>query len=78
MISNSCCSKPISQDVKFKCNSIESYYARPCADLIGSAGMNLLIVLALIALVNLYLDTVTGVSTYRTFHYDEASRSAYT
>ena len=78
MISNSCCSKPISQDGKYKCSSIESYYARPCADLIGSAGMNLIIVLALIALVNLYLATVTGVSTYRTFHYDEASQSAYT
>ena len=54
MISNSCCSKPISQDGKFKCNSIESHYARPGADLIGSAGMNLIVVLALIALVNLY------------------------
>lgn len=76
----SCCAEPITIDngSKVVCKDIDQQHAKPCLYLIESTSLNLLIVLALIALVNLYLATVFGVNTYRTFHYNEANQNAYT
>lgn len=75
----SCCAKP-QEDAnnKITCKlPLESDHSQPCAVVIGSTSTHLLALLALIALANLYLAIITGVSTYRTFHYNEASQSAY-
>lgn len=75
----SCCSNPMEMaENQLRCEGIDSNHSKPCIEVIGSTSLNLLIVLALIALVNLYLATVTGISAYRTFHYNEASQNAYT
>lgn len=73
----SCCSQPIEENGKFTCKAIDKAHAHPCSCIIGASANSLLYVLALIALVNLYLATVSGVNAYRTFHYNEASQSAY-
>lgn len=73
----SCCSKP--GDVEnnlYTCKLIDEEHNHPCRCVIESSSLNLLILLALIALVNLYLATITGVNAYRTCHYDEANQSA--
>lgn len=77
-IPKSCCSQPV-EDSKGQmvCKSIDNEHNKPCACVIESASMNVLFLLALIAFASLYLATVSGVSTYRTFHYNEASQNAY-
>lgn len=78
----SCCAKADEQNKEFVCMSPDEQHARPCIAIIESVSIStknltLLLVLALIALVNLYLANVTGISAYRTFHYNEASQNAY-
>lgn len=74
----SCCSSPTikSRDI-YVCEKVDPYHDRACLNILRTPSLNLSIVLALIALVNLFLATVSGVSTYRTFHYSEASQNAY-
>lgn len=75
----SCCDKPVeAANGEQQCKDADSAHQKSCSSIISSLDRYLLVVLALIALVNLYLATVTGVSTYRTFNYNEASQSAYT
>lgn len=73
----SCCSSPVKLNEFYICEKVDSYHDRACLDILQAPNLNLTIVLALIALVNLFLATVSGVSTYRTFHYSEASQNAY-
>lgn len=78
-IPKSCCSSGhVTDNNMFKCKQVDSQHSRACIELIEASSVNLLIVLALIALVNFYVALITGVNTYRTFHYNEASQSAYT
>lgn len=74
----SCCAQPI-EDSKNQtvCKAIDQAHNKPCIKIIESLSMNVLFIVALIALANLYLATVSGVGTYRTFHYNEASQNAY-
>lgn len=79
----SCCLKPDSKDGEYFCAALDDQHKLPCLQLIESyatstKNLSLLLVLALIALVNLYLANVSGISAYRTFNYDEASQNAYT
>ena len=78
-IPKSCCAQTEREDAggEIKCKKVDVAHERPCRNFIEGANVQLMIVLALIALVNLYLATVTGLSTYRTFHYNEASQNAY-
>lgn len=73
----SCCSNATESSGLFLCETVDSDHKRACMDIIQSPSINLSIILALIALVNLFLATVSGISTYRTFHYSEASQNAY-
>ena len=74
----SCCDAPTkAPNGDYTCEQIDLRHKTPCAELIGASSRDLQFILALIALVSLYLATVTGVSTYRTFHYNEASQNAY-
>lgn len=76
----SCCQKSLVQpkDGFWKCPAVDEQHNRGCNEVIELTSVQLLTLLALAALVNLYLATVTGVTTYRTFHYNEASQNAYT
>lgn len=74
----SCCSSPLQSGADFICQAVDLKHNRPCEEIIASTSLYFSIVVAFIALVNLYLATVTGISTYRTFHYNEASQNAYT
>lgn len=77
LIPKTCCSQPISDKGDIHCKEIDANHKQGCLALIESASSSLFIVLALIALVNFYLALITSISAYRTFHYDEASQSAY-
>lgn len=78
-IPKSCCAKPVeAANGEQQCKEVDSDHQKSCLAIISSLDLYLLIVLALVALVNLYLATVTGISTYRTLNYNEASQSAYT
>lgn len=70
----SCCTKLEGDN---ECHKVDAGHSQGCLALISSTDLNLLIVLALIAVVNFYLAVTTGINAYRTFHYDEASQSAY-
>lgn len=78
ILPKSCCSTPIEENGKQLCREVDSIHQKACKDIFRSFDFYLLVLLALIALINLYLATVTGVSTYRTLSYNEASQSAYT
>lgn len=78
----SCCSKPDEEREEFVCKSVDERHKLPCIQVIetvtiNTKNFNFLLLLAFIALVNLYLANVTGISAYRTFHYNEASQNAY-
>jgi hypothetical protein len=77
-IPKSCCADPKDESGEFKCKKVDENHQQGCLELIESTGMNLLIVLALIALVNLYLASISGISAYKTYNYSEASQNAYT
>lgn len=80
-IPKSCCARSeVKADPpgKWRCEKPDSDHQRGCLELIGTTSLTLNIVLVLIALANLYLATVSVISTYKTFHYSEASQSAYT
>lgn len=75
----SCCAQPNTSDSgELTCAQVDKDHEKPCEQIINMTNMNLMIVLALVALVNLYLATVSGVNAYRTLHYDEANQGAYT
>ena len=77
----SCCSEELRRNTDKGgqiCQMIDLKHQHGCLELIGKTSDTLKIVLILIALANLYLAIVSGISTYRTIHYSEASQSAYT
>lgn len=76
-IPKSCCSIPKLEGDQQVCEKADEGHAAGCKILIESSSMYEMIVLALIALVSLYLAVVSAISTYRTFHYNEASQTAY-
>lgn len=76
-IPKSCCAEPIKLNSVYACKEVDPAHRDPCIKLIGAPNFYLLILSAAVALVNLYLCTITGVSTYRTLNYNEASQSAY-
>ena len=67
-VPKSCCKEPIEANGEFLCKQIDADHQQDCLTLIGSTSSNLYIVLALIALVNLYMATITGLSAYKTLH----------
>lgn len=73
----SCCCDPKEKNGEYYCEKVDSWHDRPCIEVIEARSFNLLLTLAMIALVNLYLASVSGISALRTFHYNEASQNAY-
>lgn len=74
----SCCCEPVEKAGEgWYCSAPDKINEKPCIEVIASKSFNLLIISALIALINLYLATITGMSAFRTLHYNEASQSAY-
>lgn len=76
-IPKSCCARELLAEDGLSCKIIDSGHQKGCLALIEATSLNLFIVLALIAVVSFYLAGVSGISTYRTFHYNEANQSAY-
>lgn len=76
-IPKSCCAESKEEGGKFTCKEIDTKHKDSCLELIRFSSLKLLLVLASIALVNLYLATVSGINAYRIFHYNEASQGAY-
>lgn len=77
-IPKSCCATPVNDTNFSHCKEIDQAHQKGCLALIASTSLNLVIVLALIALVNFYLATISGINAYKTYSYSEASQNAYT
>lgn len=70
----SCCAKPIPSDDEIRCEKT-GVYQEGCERLINSYELNRMIVLAFVALVNLYLATTSGISAYKTYDYAQANQN---
>lgn len=76
-IPKSCCSKPIDSDNKRFCETVDPEHQRGCLDLAGLPVEYLWLATVAIAIVNIFLAVVTGLSSYRLYHYDEANTNPY-
>ena len=75
----SCCANfAASPEGELRCERADEAHSCGCLALIGRTGTSVHLALALAALLSLYLCIVSSVSSYRKFHYSEASQSPYT
>lgn len=79
MLPKSCCAeyKLDINNRNYYCEKTDANHEFACNLKIDSLSSSVLIALALAALVNLGMATLTGVSTCKHFHYTEANQSAY-
>lgn len=77
----SCCAHPVSakpgEPDKWSCKEVDGGHEQPCEEFITNQQRHLPALLVILLLVQAYMAIVSGLNTYRLFHYNEANQNAY-